>query len=185
LSPTPAIDPFSPPSASLETELPAGEQPLARRFARLAAVILDAMVALPFLFMAFVATPVFFGLNFGELLKRSPLQFMLVAFAFSAPIWLYQCYLIATTGQSLGKRWMKLKIVRVDGGAVDFVSGVALRSWALGGFGVLVNLLGVGGLYSFVHLVDIVLIFGSSRRMLHDLIAGTKVVALAPSAADS
>jgi uncharacterized RDD family membrane protein YckC len=43
----------------------------------------------------------------------------------------YQWYLIATTGQSLAKRWLGIKIVRVDGSPVGFVNGVILRNWVI------------------------------------------------------
>ena len=43
----------------------------------------------------------------------------------------YQWYLISTTGQSLAKRWMGIKIVRIDGTPVNFVNGVILRSWVM------------------------------------------------------
>ena len=41
----------------------------------------------------------------------------------------YNWYLIATRGQTIAKRWLKLKIVRENGKPVDFKTGVALRSW--------------------------------------------------------
>lgn len=46
----------------------------------------------------------------------------------------YQWYLVATSGQTLAKRWMKIKVVRLDGGPVGFVNGVFLREWILFGF---------------------------------------------------
>lgn len=82
----------------------------------------------------------------------------------------YQWYLIATTGQSLAKRWMKIKIVRLDGSPVGFVNGVLLREWVLFGFQMIPI---VGRIVGFA---DGVMIFGNDRRCLHDQIAGTKVV---------
>jgi uncharacterized RDD family membrane protein YckC len=40
---------------------------------------------------------------------------------------LLQAYLVTTTGQSIAKRWFRIKIVKVDGSPVNFVSGVLLR----------------------------------------------------------
>lgn len=82
----------------------------------------------------------------------------------------YQWYLIATSGQSLAKRWMKIKVVRLDNGPVGFVHGVLLREWILFGFQ-MIPILG-----RIVGLADAVMIFGNDRRCLHDQIAGTKVV---------
>jgi uncharacterized RDD family membrane protein YckC len=53
----------------------------------------------------------------------------------------YQWYLISTTGQSLGKRWLGVQIVRVDGSPSGLRHGVILRSWILGALG---NVPGVG-----------------------------------------
>ena len=87
----------------------------------------------------------------------------------------YQWYLIATTGQTLAKRWLGIKIVRVDGTPLGFVNGVILRSWVLGLLG---NIPIVGPLVS---LVNPLMIFGEERRCLHDQIAGTRVI-VAPKA---
>jgi uncharacterized RDD family membrane protein YckC len=62
---------------------------------------------------------------------------------------------------------MKIRIVNCqDGGNPGFGRVVALRIWAN-------SLLSVIPFYS---LVDLLFIFGSQQRCLHDLIAKTKVV---------
>lgn len=82
----------------------------------------------------------------------------------------YQWYLISTTGQSLGKQWLRIKIVREDGSPVNFVSGVMMRIWTVFGMSMIPF---VGG---FVGIVDACMIFGEERQCLHDRIAQTKVV---------
>jgi uncharacterized RDD family membrane protein YckC len=82
----------------------------------------------------------------------------------------YQWYLVATTGQSLAKRWLNIRIVNSFGDPPGFVHGVLLRSWALALLGMIPF---VG---SFVGIVDSVMIFGAEQRCLHDVIAGTRVV---------
>ena len=82
----------------------------------------------------------------------------------------YQCYLVTTTGQSLAKQWLGLRVVRLDGSCVDFVSGVFLREWLVFGIGA-VPLIGM-----VFRFADAVMIFGEERRCLHDQIAGTKVI---------
>lgn len=79
----------------------------------------------------------------------------------------YQWHLLSTTGQSLGKKWTGIRIVKVDGSPVDFVSAVLLRSWVLGV---------VGALLPFVTLIDVLMIFSEEHRCLHDHIASTKVI---------
>jgi uncharacterized RDD family membrane protein YckC len=97
---------------------------------------------------------------------------VLMVLAFS----IYQWYLIATTGQTLAKRWLGIMIVRTDGSPCGFVNGVLLRNWViyvLLSFLPFVNYL--------VWLIDALMIFGDERRCLHDHIAGTRVV-VAPKA---
>jgi hypothetical protein len=48
-----------------------------------------------------------------------------------AALWAYQWYLLSTTGQTLGKRWSGIRIVKVDGSPLTFVSAVLVRSWAV------------------------------------------------------
>src|SRR5262249_44119262 len=62
----------------------------------------------------------------------------LVALAYwgcALPFAAYQWSLLTRTGQSLGKKWMKLRIVKVDGSPVGFGSAVVLREWITAGLG--------------------------------------------------
>jgi uncharacterized RDD family membrane protein YckC len=81
-----------------------------------------------------------------------------------------QCYMISTRGQTIGKRAVKTKIVRLDGSEPGFIYGVLVR-------GLIGQSLGavplVGGIYS---LVDTLCIFKQDRRTLRDMIAGTRVI---------
>jgi uncharacterized RDD family membrane protein YckC len=98
---------------------------------------------------------------------------------------IYQWYLTATTGQTLGKRWSHVRIVRVDGSPVGFVDGVVLREWVmsiiLAVAGLVLSWMPVfgPGASLAVSLVDYVPIFALDRRCLHDHLAGTKVIAVA------
>ena len=60
-----------------------------------------------------------------------------------------QWYLIATTGQSIAKRLLKMRIVRTNGAPVRFVHGVVLRSWVISA---LSNIPIVGGVIGLVAL---------------------------------
>jgi uncharacterized RDD family membrane protein YckC len=82
----------------------------------------------------------------------------------------YQWYLISTTGQTLAKKWMGIKVVKMDGSPCGFVSGVLLREVAFFGAGAIPY---VG---KAIGLIDSLMIFGEPRRCLHDQLAGTKVV---------
>ncbi|MCO5171353.1 MAG: RDD family protein [Planctomycetes bacterium] len=82
----------------------------------------------------------------------------------------YNWYLISTRGQNITKGWFGIKIVRIDGTPVDFVSGVILRNWVYQLIGMIPY---VGGCVQFV---GVLMIFGEDRRCLHDHIASTVVV---------
>jgi uncharacterized RDD family membrane protein YckC len=178
---TPATDPFAPfapPTANLDpgAEAPLAEQLPARRWSRWLGAVLDTLLLVPFV----AAETVFFGLpKQTHGLDNATLRFYVALL----PLEIYQWYLVATTGQSLGKRWTGTKIVRMDGGSVDFMSGVVLRSWPTYLVSILTQLVGLSGVGQLLETVDVLLIFGSSRRTLHDHIAGTKVIAVHPKAA--
>jgi uncharacterized RDD family membrane protein YckC len=84
---------------------------------------------------------------------------------------IYQWILLTQTGQSLGKRWTRIKVVRTNGQAADFVHVVLLRVLVMG----MVQGL-VGGCGSILSLVDVLFIFREDRRCIHDHLADTKVV---------
>jgi uncharacterized RDD family membrane protein YckC len=189
----PVLDPFAPPNAELEPRaLPGGELPLADLGARFGARIIDGLVLLPFFAAYHLAIK-------ADLMARpSPAWQQLVTQLFLLPMLIYQWRLMATTGQTIGKRALKIRIVRRDGGPVGFVHGVLLREWVTLGLNFVLNSLGpfhvslhvspvLKALLSspalLFELTDPLLIFGPARRTLHDRIADTKVIALPREAA--
>ncbi len=83
---------------------------------------------------------------------------------------IYQYYLLATISQTLGKRFMNIIIIDKDGNPCGFLTNVILREWIIG----LIGLFPVVGV--IIRLVDILFIFRTDRRCIHDMIAGTKVI---------
>lgn len=168
----PAYNPYSPPTAGAEL----GENPyggfdtedhiLAGRGTRLGAAMIDGGLALASALPGLLAMAAMMdgseedGLILGGVL----LFFGLLGLG------IYQMYLISTTGQSLGKKWLGIKIIKIDGMPCGFVHGVLLRSWVMS-FIAQVPIIG-----PIASIVDPLLIFGDERRCLHDLIASTKVV---------
>ena len=72
---------------------------------------------------------------------------------------IYQWLRIAASGQTIGKRMLGVRIVRVDGTPVDFGSGVLMRVW-------------VNWLLNFVPfygIADALFILTDERRCIHDL----------------
>ena len=96
-------------------------------------------------------------------------RLLLLLIAFGA----FQClqyYLISTSGQSIGKKLLGIRIVTEEGRPVRFWDGVFKRELIMGA---LTSIPLVGG---FIGLYDTLSIFSADRRMLHDRIAGTIVV---------
>lgn len=170
------VNPYAPPSSDLNDggQPPAVAEELAERGTRLAARMVDGFIATALLLPGIIG-----GLQAGRLAGGRTLDFFR-SFAttrigmFSGVAWLaligFQAYLISTTGQSIGKRWLRIRIVKVDGRPVDFLTGVLLRQWL---FGVLAYLPGFGAVAG---LADQLFIFRADRRCAHDFLAGTKVI---------
>jgi uncharacterized RDD family membrane protein YckC len=85
---------------------------------------------------------------------------------------LLQWYLLAVSGQTLGKKLLMMRIVTDDGELPGFVRAVVLRSWVCY-FICAVPI--VGRWFGFL---DSLFIFSASRKCLHDHVAGTRVVSL-------
>lgn len=175
---TQSTNPFEAPEAAPDTGAPSfdddsASRPLAERGTRLAGAFIDGSLFLA----AAVPGAIVFGFSgamsgFGDDPFGSTGSTLAIAVMFLGvfALAIYQWILTATTGQTLAKKWLKMKIVKVNGAPVDFVSGVILRSWIIQALG-MIPMVG-----SFVALADAVTIFGDQRRCLHDYIAGTIVI---------
>lgn len=154
-------NPFEAPS--VEDQPPtAALPPLASRNARAVGVSLDGLVYLA------AALPAVIGVFLeGE---DSMLLFGGLGGLAVFGMVVYQTYLVATTGQSIGKRLVNTRILRSDGSPAGFVHGVLVRSWLMS---IITSIPMIGGL---IGLADALLIFSEDRRCLHDRIADTIVV---------
>jgi uncharacterized RDD family membrane protein YckC len=82
-------------------------------------------------------------------------------------VFLYQVALLTKEGQTVGKKALGIRIVKMDTGENGgFIPNVLLR--------LIVN--GLIWAIPLYGLIDILFIFRSDRRRIHDLIAGTQVV---------
>ena len=160
-------NPFAPPTARVE-DVATGGLELAGRGARLGAVLIDGLIqgaiyyAIAFtLFRSMI--PSTSGANvFGSLAIQLVAGFVLFV--------LVQGYLLATQGQTIGKKLLGLRIVRSNGAAVDIGRMLGLR-YFLGWVLTMIPFIGV--IYA---LADALLIFRDSRKCLHDNIADTIVI---------
>ncbi|EDN69981.1 conserved hypothetical protein, membrane [Beggiatoa sp. PS] len=73
-------------------------------------------------------------------------------------------------GQTVGKLMLSIKIVCVDGSRAGLLRILFLRYFPIK------LLFGIPAIGFLFYLIDTLLIFQSSRRCLHDLIAGTIVI---------
>lgn len=150
-----------------------GEADLASRWARLGAAILDSVI------MALIVMPVAFSLGVFESLMENPeagaaglsAQYTVtMALLGTAAFFVVNGYLLATSGQTVGKKLVGIKIVSMEGSLLGFAKLIGLRYLPIW---VVTYLPMLGGL---LPLVDAVFIFRSDKRCIHDLIAGTQVV---------
>jgi uncharacterized RDD family membrane protein YckC len=170
-------NPYAPPSADEEPfdDADAGPLPLASRSQRLGGAILDGLLYLPFLGVAFLLAREL------HISIQDRISYMVLFWGCMAPLAVYQWMLTARSGQTLGKRWVKTRIVKLDDSPVDFVTGVALRAWIPLVVTSFPNWTGTQELMNpmmVLSLVNHLFIFGDAHRCLHDYLAGTRVVAL-------
>jgi uncharacterized RDD family membrane protein YckC len=140
---------------------------LAGRGTRLGAAIIDTIAALA------VNVPIGFALGFYdgfpnmELSVADTLLSAAIGFGVFVAIQLY----FLQSGQTLGKRLLSIRMVDHETGRAAPVSRLVLLRYLP--ITLVANIPFVGGLLA---LVDVLFIFSSERRCLHDLIARTKVV---------
>jgi uncharacterized RDD family membrane protein YckC len=164
------MNPYSAPRVDVSRQASfSGGVELASRGNRFVAQILDFLVVvgitLPSLFSAFTIDQTTGGLS----------SLAIIGFSISGILFLallgYTIYLLSTQGQTLGKKWMDVRIVSYDdNGTAGFVKAFLLRGFVNGIIGAIPLL---GPLYA---LIDILFIFSDDKRCLHDKIAGTHVV---------
>jgi uncharacterized RDD family membrane protein YckC len=161
-------NPYAAPSAplpSIPPPLPATNRPqLAGRGERLLARIIDQLLYaacfLPFLALVLLRG----GAPNGGFVSLA----VLVVLAALLGLFVYNLILLGESGQTVGKRWLRIRIVRTDGSDADLGRVFGLRMcvpWVIGFF-----------LGPFFVLPDVLFIFGEERRCLHDMMADTIVV---------
>jgi uncharacterized RDD family membrane protein YckC len=161
-------NPYSAPSAAVADIAPAGRQELAGRGMRLAAAIIDMLILLVILIPLMVMGGYFSGIMTGQQ-PGVATQLMWAALGFVIFV-LVQGYPLSQSGQTWGKKALKMKIVDLDGHQPSFATLIAKRYLPVQAISAVPV---VGGLFG---LVNVLFIFREDRRCIHDLIAGTQVV---------
>ncbi|HET9329642.1 MAG TPA: RDD family protein [Steroidobacteraceae bacterium] len=151
-----------------DTPAAASGPELAARGRRLAAVLVDAMLAVPLALVAFSYTG-----TLEAIMNHQPVsleqELLLTAFGWASFIALHS-YTLVKGGQTIGKYLLGVRIADLDGGVPPLWRIAVLRYLPLH----VVSFFGsLGGL---VLAVDDLMIFRDDRRCLHDLICGTRVL---------
>jgi uncharacterized RDD family membrane protein YckC len=172
-----STNPYAAPSAVVDDVAAPGTVELAGRGRRLAAAIIDSLIlAIPFMLLGvwFAGTGARSGAPAGAVMR----WIVIHPFAYQAGANLlgylaflaFNGYLLHSSAQTIGKRLLGIRIVRSNGETADFGRIAFLRYLPT----VLAQMIPVlGNIYP---LIDVLLIFRSSRQCLHDSIADTIVV---------
>ncbi len=159
---------YTAPTAELLPESAEGEIELAGRWARLAAALLDGLI------LCVVIVPVLYLVGFYEGIMEGvqpALTSSIMATVFSFAIWFGINFSpLKNNGQTIGKRFLNIRITDLDHQVPPLLTLAGLR-YAVFQFLYVVPMIG-----PFIALVDILMIFGKSRRCLHDRLAKTKVI---------
>ena len=194
-----AQNPFAPPRAHVEDHVTAATTLVpATRLSRFLAVLIDGspgiVIAVVALVVALVAMPGVFSGNFDPKSLDWPVVGMLILVVVAASIaWMvWMIVLLYRYGQTVGKKVMGIRVVRMDGSRVSFARFFFIRGGVLVVIRAVVGGIG-GGMAAVAHvrygnfsgylvtLIDALMIFGAARRCLHDYIADTQVVTAASS----
>ncbi|AXK73082.1 RDD family protein [Lysobacter sp. TY2-98] len=170
--------PYAAPYATLADRThDAGDVVLADRASRLLAQLVDlGMVIVPVLLFVFAGYRQFSRNMLGmHGLSTGAATAILIAVAMILGIAIWNIVLLVRYGQTVGKKVMKIRIVRSDGSPVSFWRILFMRSMAISllsrACSLLHPLLGLA-----VSLGDVLMIFREDRRCLHDQIADTIVI---------
>ncbi|MEQ9412012.1 MAG: RDD family protein [Fuerstiella sp.] len=165
-------NPYAAPAEIDDIALP-GDVQLATRGARFAGAFVDGLIMLPAAFGIYVVA---FNLGatgvFGTNMLAAQIAGGLIG-AVLASLWylIVNGYLLSTRGQTIGKLTVGTRIVDSETNEILPLWPLFLKRW------VVVQLIAVIPLFgNLFNLANILMIFRSNRKCLHDDIAGTKVI---------
>jgi uncharacterized RDD family membrane protein YckC len=153
----------------------------ADRGSRLAAALVDGIIVAAILWPLVYVTGSWDRMSNGQ---ATPLEEGSWALVGGVVFLLVHGHLLVTRGQTVGKYLMGIQIVSAEGGQLlPFVRVVVYRYWWMLPATILSALIPGpldNAVISCLGLVDVLFIFGSRRRCLHDYIAGSTVVQYQP-----
>jgi uncharacterized RDD family membrane protein YckC len=166
-------------SSETTTEPYSVEAALASRWSRLWAHFTDvvcATVVQGTLFVVGFGAGTVLGLEYGI-----PVGLFMASMGMLVLV-LYNMFLMATSGQTLGKRTMRIRVVPLDSPTrpIGFLRGVVLRGFTVPFFAATILLMAPSAWMSLsallLLLVNMLMIFRLDRRCLHDILAQSAVV---------
>lgn len=163
----PYDNPFAPPSAQVADateQVQAGA--LAGRGTRFWAATIDGMLVAALMF----GLAAVLDINLMKQAENGVTGTLILMAAGVTATLLLQGWLLHRRSQTIGKLALGIRIVRVDGSHAHIGRTLGLRVFVM----TALNLIPAVG--QLIGLIDALMIFGKSRRCLHDLIAGTVVV---------
>lgn len=159
---------YSTPQSQLVDQVDDSEKPLASRWARLGASIIDSIILMIILVPVMYFTGGFDGMMTGAQ-PSFVYMFGIGILNFVVFFVINYRYLIAS-GQTIGKKVLEIKIVDLNGNVPAFQPTLLIR-YAIFVFPGQIPF--VGQLFS---LINVLFIFTAEKRCIHDLVAKTKVV---------
>ena len=158
-------NPYAPPDSEVAVEDPID---LASRGARLGGALIDGLLAMAVIFPLMFASGYWQRAMAGEQSVAETIGMGALGFVVFL---IMHGYLLAKHGQTIGKRLVKTRIVSIDNQDIlPFWKVVSLRYLPVS---VISQIPLVGPILTFI---DVLFIFRSDKRCVHDLIAGTKVI---------
>lgn len=147
--------------------VPVQEMELAPHASRIAAFFVDALLMLAFL----VPGMLFVGWDrIGRGDTTTIVAHRLFLLACSIPFYLLNGYFVGMTGQTLGKRLLRIQIRKLDNSLPTASEWFYKRNLPM----ILVNQIPMAG--GWIVFASYLMVLGTQRRCGHDWIAGTKVV---------
>lgn len=163
------FNPYEAPTSVVEDPSVGEYQELADRGSRLAAKILDGLIGIGGIgIMAAIMIPVALAQNDRE--KSLVIVAVSLGIALTLGVLVWNLVWLHRYGQTIGKRIVKIRIVRSDGDRASLGRILGLRIILVS---ILESIPFLGGLFS---LVNVCFIFRDDRRCIHDLMADTVVV---------
>lgn len=166
-------DPYQTPTSTLSTNENTDERPLASRWTRLGAVLIDGIIGILLIIPFFMLTGMWADVTNGV---EPSLGMSLLAglYGFIGYVVVHY-YFLNQNGQTVGKRLLGIRIEDLEGKLIGAPAIIGKRYLPVT---VASSIPVIGGL---LVIIDSLFIFRKDKRCIHDMIASTRVVKLSSS----